>query len=128
MVMSDIPNWKAIAKCFIVDEDDKYTLNQRICSLKIHNNYFSKFIYFLINRNKYYLSFDDWVKQTNLRKEDVLWCNLLLPPTIEEQKAISKVLSDLDIEIEVLKTKRDKYIKIKDWMMQELLTWKTRLV
>src|ERR1035437_5283030 len=30
MVMSDIPKGKAIAKCFLVDEDDKYTLNQRI--------------------------------------------------------------------------------------------------
>lgn len=27
MVMSDLPNGKALAKCFIVDEDNKYTLN-----------------------------------------------------------------------------------------------------
>ena len=128
MVMSDIPNWKAIAKCFIVDQDDKYTLNQRICSLKINEKYFSKFIYFLINRNKYYLWFDDGVKQTNLRKEDVLWCELKLPPTIEEQKAIAEVLSDMNNEIENLKEKRDKYKQIKEWMMQELLTGKIRLV
>src|SRR5690606_3119865 len=35
MVMSDIPNGKAIAKRFLIDEDEKYTLNQRICSLRV---------------------------------------------------------------------------------------------
>lgn len=36
MVMSDLPNGKALAKCFIVDEDNKYSLNQRICALRFH--------------------------------------------------------------------------------------------
>lgn len=49
-------------------------------------------------------------------------------PTIEEQKAIAEVLSDMDSEIEVLKKKRDKYNLIKEWMMQELLTWRIRFV
>ena len=34
MVMSDIPNGKALAKCFFIDKDRKYTLNQRICAFK----------------------------------------------------------------------------------------------
>jgi hypothetical protein len=34
----------------------------------------------------------------------------------------------MDNEIENLKMKRDKYKKLKEWMMQELLTWKIRLV
>mgnify|MGYP006425519059 FL=1 len=34
MVMSDIPNGKALAKCFFIRKNDKYTLNQRICSFK----------------------------------------------------------------------------------------------
>jgi len=52
----------------------------------------------------------------------------VLMPDYDEQKAISKVLSDMDNEIENLKMKRDKYKKLKEWMMQELLTWKIRLV
>ena len=128
MVMSDIPNGKAIAKCFIVDIDNKYTLNQRICWLKINENNNSKFIYYIINRHKYYISFDDWVKQTNLRKEDVLSCELVIPETLDEQKDIAKILSNMDTEIENLKIKRSKYKKIKEWMMQELLTGKIRLI
>jgi type I restriction enzyme S subunit len=28
MVMSDVPNGKALAKCYIIEENDKYSLNQ----------------------------------------------------------------------------------------------------
>ena len=52
---------------------------------------------------------------------------LPLPP-LAEQKAIARVLSDMDAEIEVLEKKRDKYKAIKQGMMQELLTGKTRLI
>ncbi len=50
------------------------------------------------------------------------------PPTIEEQKAIAKVLRDIDDEINTLETNLTKYQQIKSGMMQELLTGKTRLV
>lgn len=49
-------------------------------------------------------------------------------PKIEEQTAIAEVLSDMDTEIEALEKKRDKYKAVKQGMMQELLTGKTRLV
>ena len=45
-----------------------------------------------------------------------------------EQKAIARILSDMDAEIEGLEQKRDKYKGIKQGMMQELLTGKTRLI
>ncbi|MBW4511952.1 MAG: restriction endonuclease subunit S [Scytonematopsis contorta HA4267-MV1] len=49
-----------------------------------------------------------------------------LPP-LPEQKAIAQTLSDMDAEITALEKKRDKYKAIKQGMMQELLTGKTRL-
>ena len=33
MVMSDVPNGRALAKCMLIDQSNKYTLNQRICCL-----------------------------------------------------------------------------------------------
>ena len=48
-------------------------------------------------------------------------------PKIREQKAISKVLSDMDSEISALEQRRDKTKALKQAMMQELLTGKTRL-
>ena len=49
-------------------------------------------------------------------------------PSIKEQTRIATILSDMDLEIEQLETKLEKAKKIKQGMMQELLTGKTRLV
>ncbi len=49
-------------------------------------------------------------------------------PPLDEQRAIAQVLSDMDAEIEALEAQRDKTAQIKQGMMQELLTGKTRLV
>lgn len=50
-----------------------------------------------------------------------------LPP-IDEQRAIACVLSDMDAELSALEARREKTRNIKQAMMQELLTGKTRLV
>jgi type I restriction enzyme S subunit len=49
-------------------------------------------------------------------------------PNIEEQKTIAQILADMDLELDQLETKKAKYLNIKQGMMQELLTGKTRLV
>ena len=49
-------------------------------------------------------------------------------PRVREQHAIAAVLSDMDAEIAALETRRDKTHDLKQAMMQELLTGKTRLV
>lgn len=53
---------------------------------------------------------------------------IVVPQTVAEQKAIASVLSDMDAEIAALEATRAKYESIKQGMMQELLTGKTRLV
>jgi type I restriction enzyme S subunit len=125
MVMSDVPNGKAIAKCFLVDNDNKYTLNQRIGGFR-SNEINNSFLYFLLNRNKYFLAFDDGVNQTNLRKEDILECPLYYPP-LSEQNRIVAVLETWDKVIERLVKKIEIKKKIKKGLMQKLLTGKFRL-
>ena len=49
-------------------------------------------------------------------------------PSVPEQQAIASVLSDMDSEIVALEAEHAKYESIKQGMMQELLTGKTRLV
>ncbi|RKH88171.1 restriction endonuclease subunit S [Corallococcus sp. AB045] len=49
-------------------------------------------------------------------------------PSTNEQRAVAKVLSDMDAELAALEARRDKTWKLKQAMMQELLTGKTRLV
>jgi type I restriction enzyme, S subunit len=49
-------------------------------------------------------------------------------PDFGEQTAIATVLSDMDAELSVLQARRDKTRDLKQAMMQELLTGRTRLV
>jgi type I restriction enzyme S subunit len=62
------------------------------------------------------------ISKSNIRK-------LTLPvPSIPEQAAIADVLMDMDAELAALEQRRDKALALKQGMMQELLTGKTRLV
>src|SRR6266702_347037 len=51
-----------------------------------------------------------------------------IPKSQSEQQAIANILSDMDAEIAGLEQKRDKTRALKQGMMQELLTGKTRLI
>lgn len=54
---------------------------------------------------------------------------VLVPlPPLSEQRAIAEVLADMDAEVDTLVARRDKSRSIKQGMMQELLTGRTRLV
>jgi type I restriction enzyme S subunit len=53
--------------------------------------------------------------------------SVFLPP-LQEQIRIAQILSDMDLEIASLEAKKEKYQGVKQGMMQELLTGKTRLV
>ncbi len=64
----------------------------------------------------------------NIQKKSLNELELFIPKDKTEQSAIAAILSDMDAEIESLAQKRNKYIMLKQGMMQELLTGKTRLV
>ena len=53
---------------------------------------------------------------------------MIVPPSLAEQQAIAKVLTDMDEELAALEQRRDKTRELKQAMMQELLTGRTRLV
>ena len=91
MVMSDLPNGRALAKCFLVDKDNTYTLNQRVCGLTIKNSkeINPKFAFYILSRNKHLLKYNNGVDQTNLRKDDILKISIPIPPLAEQQRIVS---------------------------------------
>lgn len=120
LVMSDIPNGKALAKCFYINEDDRYTLNQRICSLTaIKDN--PLYLFYRLNRNRYFLKFNDGVSQTNLRKNEVLECKIPLPP-LKEQEKIADILSTTDDKIDTITSQIKKTETLKKGLLQKLLS------
>ncbi|MHB8792898.1 MAG: restriction endonuclease subunit S [Thermoleophilia bacterium] len=54
--------------------------------------------------------------------------SVVLPSSREEQAAIAALLSDMEAEVAGLESKRDKTHALKQGMMQELLTGRTRLI
>jgi type I restriction enzyme S subunit len=54
--------------------------------------------------------------------------NVFTPLDNQEQIAIAAVLSDMDAELAALEQRRDKTRALKQAMMQELLTGRTRLI
>ncbi|MEM0517241.1 restriction endonuclease subunit S [Aequorivita flava] len=125
MVMSDVPNGKALAKCYIIEENERYSLNQRICSLKAKKMDVI-FLWNQLNRNKYYLKFNDGISQTNLKKKEVLNCPILRPE-IKEQQKIASVLSAADKEIGLLQSELATLRGQKRGLMQRLLTGEVRV-
>ena len=97
MVMSDLPNGRALAKCFLVDANDKYTLNQRIGCFHTNDEHIicTKFLLYILNRNRQLLRYDNGADQTNLRKNDIL--DMRIPvPSLDTQKKIVEILNRFD--------------------------------
>lgn len=131
MVMSDLPNGRALAKCYLVDENDKYTLNQRIgCFHTLNENIIStKFLFNVLNRNYQLLSYDNGIDQTNLRKDAIL--NIEIPvPSPTEQERIVKILDKYDIYtrdmISTLNTELESRKKQYAYYRDQLLTFKRK--
>lgn len=94
-VLSDVPNGRALARTYLIENNDKYTLNQRIAGLTPNYEMDNYFLHILLNRNSYFLSFDDGAKQTNLSISDVLNFEFKAPSKNEQNK-IGNLFKDLD--------------------------------
>jgi type I restriction enzyme S subunit len=66
--------------------------------------------------------------RAKLNKSEMNKIEVRFPRTEAEQSAIAEVLTDMDAEIAALDQRREKTRNLKQAMMQELLTGKTRLV
>ena len=126
MVLSDLPNGKALAKCFYADQNNVYAVNQRVCIFRT-NIIDPKYLYLVLNRHKYFLALDDGVTQTHILNGDIANCQLYAPVNKAEQTAIATILSDMDNELQALTQKLEKARALKQGMMQQLLTGKIRL-
>ena len=122
-VLSDVPNGRAIARTFLVDKSDIYTLNQRIAGITPNENTDSYFLYILMNRNKYFLKFDDGNKQTNLSVNDVLQFEEMYPDN-EEQQKIGDYFKTLDTLITLHQRKCDEIKEVKKFMLQNMFPQK----
>jgi type I restriction enzyme S subunit len=126
-VLSDLPNGKALAKCFLVDINNLYAVNQRVCIWR-SKGADPTFLYYLLNRHKYFLKLDDGVTQTHILNGDINKFELKITEDLVRQKEIGIILSEIDQEITILEKRHYKLKNQKQGMMQALLTGKIRLI
>ena len=119
MVLSDLPNGRALAKCFFVDADERYAVNQRICRL-IPHDIVSRFFFYLLNRHPELLAYDDGMGQTHLKKNSVLECSLQIPSNPSEQQKIANCLTAMDDLIDAQQQKITALHNHKKGLMQQL--------
>lgn len=121
-----------VAMCSTIDYDvsdtylNSFCFGFRITDKSIDNKYLSYFF-----RSKYGRNIVKAIAQGstrfNLPKEKFLNYEIKIHSDIDRQIEISVILLNMDKEIEKLNTKLNKYIKIKEGMMEDLLTGKVRL-
>lgn len=104
---------------------DLYT-NEAICAFNALKAS-AAFLYYALGRVDFSLYGKQAVKGYTLNKQSLALVEVSLP-SIEEQTAIASVLSDIDADIAALEARLAKTRAIKQGMMQELLTGRTRLV
>jgi type I restriction enzyme S subunit len=100
--------------------------NEAICSfLKLRAD--AEYLYYALGRTDFSRYGKQAVKGYTLNKESLKLVEVRLPG-LPEQTAIAAVLSDMDAELAGLEQRLAKTRAIKQGMMQELLTGRTRLV
>ncbi|WP_419486701.1 restriction endonuclease subunit S [Chryseobacterium bernardetii] len=122
IVMSDLPNGKALAKTFFVNEDGKYTLNQRIGGIRVKdsNILFPKFLSYILNRTPQLLKFNDGANQTNLSRGQIESVEIPIPPIATQQKIVgildkfTELIAELTAE---LTCRRQQYSYYRDQLL-----------
>jgi type I restriction enzyme S subunit len=116
----------------ITDLPRSATLNSGVFVIRPREDAFHpEFFYYLLCSSvftKFLAQLSAGSTINHLYQKDFVTFIYSVPATIKEQTAIAAVLSDMDAELSVLEARRDKTRALKQAMMQELLTGKTRLV
>ena len=115
----------------IEEADIPALLNQRVAKIEPKSYHQLDYLYYVVQRLNFVAAMNLAMAGTdppNIGTNALAKIKIISPPTKEEQTAIANVLSDMDTELDSLQQRLSKAQKIKQGMMQELLTGKTRLV
>jgi type I restriction enzyme S subunit len=109
----------------------RFDLHQRVYAItQFKTDISAKFVHLYMTMNFGAWAMQNTVKATvdSLRLPTFQAFEMRVPPTRNEQAMIAALLSEMDAELSALKSRRNKIRALKQAMMQELLTGKTRLV
>lgn len=102
-----------------------------LCVIRAKDGIDARFLFHIINSEITSRQIDNLnagSSQPNLSAKSLKSFKFIIPKDVAEQEMISNILSDMDLDIYKLEEKLSKYQKIKQGMMEELLTGKVRLM
>lgn len=99
-------------------------LGRGVCAFRTDTDFL--FYYMQYNEDKWG-QFSKGSTFDSVNRDDLCAVIISVPPSKKEESAICDILSSFDKDIEQAISQRDKYLHIKQGMMQQLLTGKTRL-
>jgi len=119
---------KLIGKCALIDKKTEGSAFGAFMS--IYRTEFSSFIFYQFQSNIIQRQIDEIMGATinQITNKDMEVFKVPLPNKSDEQIAIANVLSDMDNETDALEQRLKKTQQLKQGMMQELLTGRTRLI
>jgi type I restriction enzyme S subunit len=126
LVMSDLPNGRALARAFFVDEDEKYAANQRVCLVdpKDETKVFPRFLYYILDRNQQLLRYDSGFDQTHLSKDQILGIRIPVPAMSEQLRVVAildkfyALVNDISVGLPAeLKARRQQYEYYRDRLL-----------
>ena len=108
----------------------KFDFHQRVYKISDFSERLNGYYFFLYFSNNFFNRIMQMTAKSSVdsvRMEMI--ADMLIPlPAKPEQIRIATILADIDAELSALETKLAKYKQIKQGMMQELLTGRTRLI
>lgn len=110
--------------------DGKFDFHQRVYLMYDFGEKLDGYFFYILFCNHFYeriMSMTAKSSVDSVRREMIADMKIFLPSK-QEQTTIATILSDMDEEIQALEQRLNKTRQIKQGMMQELLTGKTRLV
>ena len=119
-----------IGRVSLVKQESKFSVQRSVAILRANNRISPQFLYFIIQSYTFQLQLQlnkNATAQSGIYLNSLSKIKLFFPKMVTEQEKIAEILFDMDSEIKELEAKKDKYIMIKNGMMQKLLTGEIRL-
>jgi type I restriction enzyme S subunit len=129
MPKDDIGGGNIIGKVGYVDANESYILGDHVYCLRALEGD-PRFLAYVINSHRVNSELRKKVigsAQLGLGRKSVNEQEMVFP-SVSEQTAIAEVLTEMDAELAALEQRREKTRAVKQAMMQELLTGRTRLI
>lgn len=122
----------SIGECKLVDWDVNASFYVSLALLKIKAGFSAEYLTYYSNSSFFKREIELNSLQSAIPQKinlgQISMVKIEIPECIEEQIHIASILSDMDAEIAALENKLAKYKKIKEGMMQNLLTGRIRLI